>query len=139
MGVEYNLEGFEKLKFDDRGLIPAIVQDEAGQVLMLAYMNKESLKTTLEKKLTCFWSRSRQQYWLKGETSGHYQHVQSIQYDCDADTLLIRVKQEGAACHEGDYSCFHYPLLPATGSREELGGRWGSAPGNGGKDAGSQS
>ena len=99
--------GFEMLKYDDRGLIPAIVQDaDNGEVLMLAYMNKESLRISLEESRTCFWSRSRQQLWRKGETSGHIQRILSITTDCDADTLLIQVNQTGAACHNGSRSCF---------------------------------
>ncbi len=97
----------EKLKFDDKGLIPAIVvDDETGKVLTLAYMNKESLKISLEKKLTCFWSRSRQELWLKGETSGNYQHIVSITADCDMDALTVRVKKDGPACHTGEDTCF---------------------------------
>jgi phosphoribosyl-AMP cyclohydrolase len=100
-----------ELKYDDKGLIPAIIQDAAtGEVLMLAYMNDASLKKTLEIKKTCFWSRSRQTYWVKGETSGHYQYVKSIAYDCDRDTLLIKVRQVGAACHTGKRSCFYRKL-----------------------------
>lgn len=95
------------LKFDDTGLIPAVIQEaETGQVLMLAYMNKESLEQTLKTGRTCFFSRSRQQLWTKGETSGNYQEVVSIDYDCDADALLIKVIQHGNACHTGTHSCF---------------------------------
>ena len=102
----------DELKFDAHGLIPAIVQDhETGRVLMLAYMNRESLAASLEKRLTCFWSRSRQELWLKGETSGNYQHIISVVTDCDRDTLLIRVRKDGPACHLGTESCFEYPLL----------------------------
>lgn len=101
----------DELKFDDKGLIPAIVQDDVtGRVLMLAYMNKESLKISLEKRLTCFYSRSRQELWLKGETSGNYQHIISITADCDRDTLLVKVDPEGPACHLNTTSCFEYPL-----------------------------
>ena len=97
-----------KLKFDEKGLIPAIVIDAAtGQVLTLAYMNEESLKISLEKKLTCFWSRSRQELWLKGETSGNYQHIVKIVADCDSDALCIYVKKDGPACHTGSESCFN--------------------------------
>ena len=96
-----------ELKFDANGLIPAVViDDDSGDVLMLAYMNRESLQISLEKKLTCFWSRSRQELWLKGETSGNYQHIKEIKADCDRDTLLIFVKPDGPACHLGNYSCF---------------------------------
>ena len=107
----------EKLKFDEKGLIPAIVvDDETGKVLTLAYMNKESLEISLERKLTCFFSRSRQELWLKGETSGNYQHIVSITADCDYDALEVRVKKDGPACHLGTDSCFHNPIL---GQQEE--------------------
>ncbi len=97
----------ENLKFDEKGLIPAIVVDAISkEVLTLAYMNKESLKITMEKKLTCFWSRSRQELWLKGETSGNYQHVVSITADCDNDALVVMVEPDGPACHTGEKSCF---------------------------------
>ena len=96
-----------ELKFDERGLIPAIVIDtDTRRVLMLAYMNEESLRLSMEKGLTCFYSRSRQQLWLKGETSGHYQHIVSITADCDRDTLLVEVRKDGPACHLGTESCF---------------------------------
>ena len=98
----------DELKFDEKGLIPAIVTDAvSGKVLMLAYMNKESLKVSMEKGLTCFWSRSRQELWLKGETSGNYQHIVSITADCDRDTLLVKVEKDGPACHTGAESCFN--------------------------------
>ncbi len=97
----------QTLKFDEEGLIPAIVQDaETGKVLTLAYMNRQSLAISLEKGLTCFWSRSRQELWLKGETSGNYQHIVELRADCDRDALLIRVRKEGPACHLGTDSCF---------------------------------
>ena len=97
----------DELKYDANGLIPAIIQEEkTGRVVMMAWMNKESLAKTIELKKTCFWSRSRQKYWVKGESSGHVQHVKSIAFDCDADALLIQVEQIGAACHEGYKSCF---------------------------------
>lgn len=97
----------EKLKFDEKGLIPAIVVDTyTKQVLTLAYMNKESLKISMEKGLTCFYSRSRQVLWLKGETSGNYQHIVSITADCDYDTLTVEVVKDGPACHKGTESCF---------------------------------
>lgn len=90
------------------GLVPCVVQDaETGQVLMLAYMNEESLQKTMKTGLATYWSRSRQQLWTKGETSDHYQHVRQILIDCDADTLLLKVEQDGAACHTGKYSCFY--------------------------------
>lgn len=102
------MELMEVLKYNDEGLIPTIIQDfEGGEVLMLAYMNKESLKRTLETKSTWFWSRSRRELWNKGATSGNLQQVKAIHYDCDADTLLIKVKQQGNACHTGERSCFY--------------------------------
>ena len=101
-----------QLKFDEKGLIPAIVVDaETDQVLTLAYMNEESLRISMEKKLTCFWSRSRQELWLKGETSGNYQHIVSITADCDYDSLVVKVMKDGPACHLGEESCFHNPVL----------------------------
>jgi phosphoribosyl-AMP cyclohydrolase len=97
----------EQLKFNADGLIPAIVQDaENGQVLMMAWMNQDSLKKTLETGKTVFWSRSRGKYWMKGESSGHFQVVKDICFDCDADVLLVKVDQTGPACHEGYRSCF---------------------------------
>ncbi len=105
----------KKIKFDRRGLVPAIIQDvKTGQVLMLAYMNRLALSKTLETGTTYFWSRSRKKLWCKGETSGHIQTVRSIFLDCDADTLLIQVKQVGAACHTGYYCCFYRKLNPRT-------------------------
>ncbi|HTY44929.1 MAG TPA: phosphoribosyl-AMP cyclohydrolase [Patescibacteria group bacterium] len=96
------------LKFDRKGLIPAIIQDYKNRdVLMVAYMNAESLRRTIRSGKTCFWSRSRKEYWVKGLTSGHYQFVKSIAYDCDMDALLIKVRQVGAACHTGSRSCFY--------------------------------
>ncbi len=100
-----------ELKFNADGLIPAVVVDAVSKkVLTLAYMNEESLKTTMEKKLTCFWSRSRNELWLKGETSGNYQHVVSITADCDKDALLVMVEPDGPACHTGEETCFHNAL-----------------------------
>lgn len=97
----------ENLKFDDKGLIPAVVQDwKTNEVLMVAYMNAASLRKTVESGLTWYWSRSRQKFWQKGETSGHIQKVKDILYDCDQDTLLIKVEQTGPACHTGERSCF---------------------------------
>ncbi len=97
----------DELKFDEKGLIPAIVIDaKSKKLLTLAYMNKESLKISMEKGLTCFWSRSRQELWLKGETSGNYQHIVSITADCDKDALEILVEKDGPACHLGNESCF---------------------------------
>ena len=101
-----------ELKFDQNGLIPAIVIDaETKKVLTLAYMNKESLEISMEKELTCFYSRSRKELWLKGETSGNYQHIVSITADCDKDALTVVVKKDGPACHEGTDSCFTKPLF----------------------------
>lgn len=101
----------DELKFDEKGLIPAIVIDSASKrVLTLAYMNRESLAISIEKELTCFWSRSRQELWLKGETSGNYQHIVSITADCDKDALLVVVEPEGPACHLGSFSCFENPV-----------------------------
>jgi phosphoribosyl-AMP cyclohydrolase len=98
----------EQLKYDKNGLIPAIVQDyKTGQVLMLAYMNLQSLKKTLKSGKTCFWSRSRKEYWVKGATSGNFQFVKTIAFDCDMDALLIKVRQIGVACHTGNRSCFY--------------------------------
>ena len=98
---------YEKLKFNPDGLIPAIVQEQStGRVLMMAWMNKASLETTIATGKTHFWSRSRQKFWMKGESSGHVQVVKDIGFDCDGDTLLIQVEQTGAACHEGYKSCF---------------------------------
>ncbi len=97
----------KEVKFDEKGLVPAVIQDEAtGEVLMLAYMNEEALQKTLETKKTHFYSRSRKKLWLKGESSGHIQEVRSVYYDCDWDTILVKVSQKGGACHEGYYSCF---------------------------------
>ena len=104
-----------KLKFDEKGLIPAIVVDAVSkQVLTLAYMNRESLEISMEKELTCFWSRSRQELWLKGETSGNYQHIVSITADCDGDALVVMVEPEGPACHLGSKSCFHNPIYSSA-------------------------
>jgi len=101
------LADYSVLRFNEQGLIPAIVQDVAtGRVLMLAYMNREALERTLATGLVHYWSRSRAQLWQKGETSGHIQHLRDLRYDCDADTLLVIVEQEGAACHTGEPSCF---------------------------------
>ena len=109
----------EKLKFDEKGLIPAVVVDAVTkQVLTLAYMNRESLKISMEKELTCFWSRSRQELWLKGETSGNYQHIVSITADCDGDALVVMVEPDGPACHLGKTSCFEYPVYQSEARRE---------------------
>lgn len=96
-----------EIKFDDKGLVPAIVQDaDNGDVLMLGYMNEESLRRSIETGRTWFWSRSRQEYWCKGETSGNRQYIREMSYDCDADALLVKVRQVGPACHTGERSCF---------------------------------
>ncbi len=101
-----------ELKFDEKGLIPAIVMDaENGKVLTLAYMSRESLEISMEKELTCFFSRSRNELWLKGETSGNYQHIASITADCDNDALIVTVKKDGPACHTGTESCFTKPVF----------------------------
>ena len=101
----------DKLKFDENGLIPAVVVDSiTKKVLTVAYMNKESLEISMEKGLTCFWSRSRQELWLKGETSGNYQHIVSITADCDGDALVVVVEKDGPACHLGTDSCFTNPV-----------------------------
>ncbi|MBR1974505.1 MAG: bifunctional phosphoribosyl-AMP cyclohydrolase/phosphoribosyl-ATP diphosphatase HisIE [Clostridia bacterium] len=101
----------DELKFDEKGLIPAIVVDvNTKEVLTLAYMNAESLSITLKEKKTCFYSRSRQELWRKGETSGNYQHVVSIVADCDKDALVVKVEKDGPACHTGAESCFFNPL-----------------------------
>ena len=98
----------KKLRFDKQGLIPAIIQDyRTGEVLMLAYMNSASARRTLKSGKTCFWSRSRNKFWTKGETSGNHQFVKTVYYDCDMDTLLIKVRQKGVACHTGSRSCFY--------------------------------
>ena len=105
----------DELKFDEKGLIPAIVVDaESKRVLTLAYMNRESLGISMEKGLTCFWSRSRQELWLKGETSGNYQHIVSITADCDKDALVVMVNPDGPACHLGTFSCFEQPVFESS-------------------------
>ncbi len=112
----------EQLKYDRAGLIPAVIQDDrTGAVLMVAYMNRESLRRTLESGRAWFWSRSRSQFWLKGESSGNFMSVRSIQADCDADTLLVKVIPEGdgVACHTGRYSCFYRPLRDGECAGEE--------------------
>ena len=109
----------DTLKFDEKGLIPAIVVDAATkQVLTLAYMNRESLQISMEKGLTCFFSRSRQQLWLKGETSGNYQHIVSITADCDRDALVVMVEKDGPACHTGAESCFFEPVYQSAERQE---------------------
>ena len=108
-----------KIKFDDKGLVPAIVVDAVSKkVLTLAYMNEESLRISMEKKLTCFYSRSRQELWLKGETSGNYQHIVSITADCDNDALVVVVEPDGPACHTGEATCFHNPVFESDELKE---------------------
>ena len=102
------MDFLETLKFEEKGLIPVITQDyKTGQVLMLAYANKEAMALTLEKGTVHYYSRSRQELWHKGDTSGHFQYVKEILFDCDADAVLIKIEQKGAACHTGKYSCFY--------------------------------
>jgi len=109
----------DELKFDEKGLIPAIIVDSVTKkVLTLAYMNKESLAISMEKGLTCFWSRSRNELWLKGETSGNYQHIVSITADCDKDALVVVVDKEGPACHLGTDSCFENPVYQSEERHE---------------------
>ena len=109
----------EELKFDEKGLIPAIVVDaDTKQVLTLAYMNRESLEISIEKELTCFWSRSRQELWLKGETSGNFQHIVSITADCDKDALVVMVNPDGPACHLGTTTCFENPVFQSEERHE---------------------
>lgn len=114
--IKFNID---ELKFDEKGLIPAIVVDSVTKkVLTLAYMNRESLKITTEKELTCFWSRSRQEIWLKGETSGNFQHVISITADCDKDALVVVVDKDGPACHLGNDSCFENVIFESEERHE---------------------
>ena len=109
----------DELKFDSKGLIPAIVVDAySKKVLTLAYMNKESLAISMEKELTCFYSRSRQELWLKGETSGNYQHIVSITADCDKDALVVMVEKDGPACHKGTDSCFNDTVFESDSRHE---------------------
>src|SRR3989338_1704958 len=106
--IQLTSKTIHKLKFDKEGLVPAIIQDfKTKDVLMMAYMNLDSLKQTIKLKKTCFWSMSRKEYWVKGMTSGHFQFVKGIYYDCDCDTLLIKVRQIDAACHTYKKSCFY--------------------------------
>jgi len=108
---------YDQLKYNSDGLIPAIIQEQSsGRVLMMAWMNRESLETTVSSGKTHFWSRSRQKFWMKGESSGHTQTVKGISFDCDGDTLLIQVEQIGPACHEGYKSCFFRSLHGEDGS-----------------------
>ena len=111
---------YDRLKFTGDGLIPAIIQEQSsGRVLMMAWMNRASLEKTIQTGKTHFWSRSRQKFWMKGESSGHTQTVKDISLDCDGDTLLIQVEQIGAACHEGYRSCFFTSVGP-SGQAEEI-------------------
>ena len=113
----------DELKFDEKGLIPAVVVDSISKkVLTVACMNRESLMISMEKGKTCFWSRSRQELWLKGETSGNYQHIVSITADCDWDALEVRVKKDGPACHLGTDSCFHNPIQGEKTEKFQLEG-----------------
>jgi len=115
------VEILNEVKFDERGLIPAIIQDvEGGQVLMMAYMNRDSLEQTLLTGFTHFFSRSRNKIWKKGEESGHLQRVKEILYDCDGDTILVKVEQEVAACHTGHRSCFFRRYHPSRDQVEEV-------------------
>ena len=121
---EHDLLGFDELTFDANGLIPAVIQQhDTREVLMVAYMNRESIIETIESGKTWFWSRSRQKYWMKGESSGHTQDVKEIRYDCDADCLLVRVIQNGpGACHTNERSCFYRRMYPEAHSLAKGGG-----------------
>ncbi|MEA2063719.1 MAG: phosphoribosyl-AMP cyclohydrolase [Gemmatimonadota bacterium] len=111
----------DQCKFDDKGLLTAIAQDcENGQVLMVAFMNREALEQTLERRVACYWSRSRGKLWVKGETSGHLQKVKEIYFDCDLDAVVMKVEQEGGACHVGYRSCF-YRRVSDNGELEVVG------------------
>ena len=129
------------IRWDERGLVPAIVQDDLSkEVLMLAYMNEEALRRSLETGETWFWSRSRGELWHKGATSGNTQRIVSIRYDCDGDALLVRVRPNGPACHTGTYSCFTRPVAAegdgAEVTRSEADGTEGARPGPGGTEGG---
>lgn len=109
--TERTVDSIADLRYDERGLVPAVVQEErTGEVLMVAWMNEEAVRRTLHEGRTVFWSRSRAELWRKGETSGNAQHVREVRYDCDADTLLVRVHADGPACHTGEPSCFYRRL-----------------------------
>lgn len=117
MTTDISKELYAAIKWDEAGLVPAIVQDaQSKEVLMLAYMNEESLKLSVESGATWFWSRSRSELWNKGATSGHTQRIVSMAYDCDGDTLLVQVEQAGPACHTGKYSCFHNSIEVSGGA-----------------------
>lgn len=126
MDRERDSLGVDELTYDGSGLIPAVVQQhDTGEVLMVAYMNAESLRKTLETRRTWFWSRSRRQYWMKGETSGSVQDVLEVRYDCDADTVLVLVDQKGSgACHTGERTCFYrtLELAPAAAPPDDHAG-----------------
>lgn len=125
MDRERDALGVDDLTYDFNGLIPAVVQQhDTGEVLMVAYMNAESLRKTLETGKTWFWSRSRKKYWMKGESSGHVQDVREVRYDCDADCLLVSVDQHGGACHTGERTCFYRVLAaaPSTPAAEVVEG-----------------
>ena len=112
---------FDSIKFDDKGLVPAVVQSaEDGQVLMVAYMNREALRRTVESGQTCFWSRSRQEYWVKGLTSGNTQKVERVLLDCDQDSILVLVRQKGVACHTGKRSCFFREIAKGETELQEI-------------------
>ena len=116
------MEILNQLKTDQSGLIPAIIQDDENkEVLMVGYMNHEAVRKTLESGRVCFWSRSRQEYWIKGETSGHTQTVRTVAFDCDGDALLIKVEQKGGACHIGYRSCFFREVSPDGNSTRIVG------------------
>ncbi len=116
------MEILNQLKTDQNGLIPAIIQDDENkEVLMVGYMNREAVRRTLESGRVCFWSRSRQEYWIKGETSGHTQTVRTVAFDCDGDALLIKVEQKGGACHTGYRSCFFREVSPDGNSTRIVG------------------
>lgn len=116
------MEILNQLKTDQNGLIPAIIQDDQNkEVLMVGYMNREAVRRTLESGRVCFWSRSRQEYWIKGETSGHTQTVRTVAFDCDGDALLIKVEQKGGACHTGYRSCFFREVAPDGNSTRIVG------------------
>ena len=116
------MEILNQLKPDQDGLIPAIIQDDENkEVLMVGYMNREAVRKTLESGRVCFWSRSRQEYWIKGETSGHTQNVRTVAFDCDGDALLIKVEQKGGACHTGYRSCFFREVSPDGNSTRIVG------------------
>ena len=118
------MEILNQLKTDQSGLIPAIIQDDENkEVLMVGYMNHEAVRKTLESGRVCFWSRSRQEYWIKGETSGHTQTVRSVALDCDGDALLIKVEQKGGACHTGFRSCFFREVSPDGNSANIVGAK----------------